>query len=295
MLAPHRTKANCDELLTQAIHKTKDAIKELVAEIAPKPDVLSVVRKLVSRQAKFVPQTPTEPRSDGAGPDSVGENCQAPPPAPAPKAPEKLAVVEPLAPARYKVQFTASAEFRDKIERLEAKRFGKTKTPRKGLEEANTSPGVRGISAPVRRFVWERDGGQCTYETKDGRRCPAREGVEFHHDEPYGVGGDRSAEKRFGSLAKRITVTWLSWTSAKTRWTATVAQRTACVNRNRHFNSRLDRERVVPRSLPQAAQAGRGYCSRGTSTHIQPRRSATSKPVTSSSGWDSAMSSCSSG
>ena len=328
MLAPHRTKANCDELLTQAIHKTKDAIKELVAEIAPKPDVLSVVRKLVSRQAKFVPQTPTEPRSDGAGPDSVGENCQAPPPAPAPKAPEKLAVVEPLAPARYKVQFTASAEFRDKIdrlsalmlgvdlasvmeaavseklERLEAKRFGKTKTPRKGLEEANTSPGVRGISAPVRRFVWERDGGQCTYETKDGRRCPAREGVEFHHDEPYGVGGDRSAEKRFGSLAKRITVTWLSWTSAKTRWTATVAQRTACVNRNRHFNSRLDRERVVPRSLPQAAQAaqvaqaaqaGRGYCSRGTSTHIQPRRSATSKPVASSSGWDSAMSSCSSG
>ena len=177
-----------------------------------------MVRKLVSRQAKFVPQTPTEPRSDGAGPDSVGENCQAPPPAPAPKAPEKLAVVEPLAPARYKVQFTASAEFRDKIERLsalmpgvdlasvmeaavseklerlEAKRFGKTKNTRKSLEEADTSPGVRGISAPVRRFVWERDGGQCTYETKDGRRCPAREGVEFHHDEPYGVGGDRSAE-----------------------------------------------------------------------------------------------------
>ncbi len=213
VLAPHLTKANCDELLTRAIHKTKDAIKELVAKIAPKPDVPSVVRKLPSRQAKPAPQTPNEP-----GPDRVGQNCQAPPPAPAPEAPGKPPVVEPLGSARYKVQFTASAEFRDKIERLsalmpgvdlaaimeaavtekldrlEAKRFGKTKKPRKSLEEADTSPGVRGISAPVRRFVWERDKGQCTFVSEDGRRCPAREGLEFDHDEPYGVGGDRSAK-----------------------------------------------------------------------------------------------------
>ena len=63
VLAPHLTNANCDELLTRAIHKTKDAIKELVAEIAPKPDVPSVVRKLPSRQAKPATQTPTEPRT----------------------------------------------------------------------------------------------------------------------------------------------------------------------------------------------------------------------------------------
>ena len=83
------------------------------------------------------------------------------------------------------VQFTASAELRDKLERLtalmpgndlasivevavtekldrlEAKRFGKTKKPRTSLEDADTSPGVRGSAAAVRRFVWERDGGQC--------------------------------------------------------------------------------------------------------------------------------------
>ena len=35
----------------------------------------------------------------------------------------------------------------EKLERVEAKRFGKTKKPRKSLEEADTSPGVRGISA----------------------------------------------------------------------------------------------------------------------------------------------------
>ena len=103
------------------------------------------------------------------------------------------------------MQFTASAEFRDKLdrlaalmpgtelastmkvavseklERLEAKRLGKTKNPRKSLEQADTSPGVRGISAPVRRVVWERHCGRCTFVSGDGRRCPERHGLEFHH------------------------------------------------------------------------------------------------------------------
>jgi len=52
---------------------------------------------------------------------------------------------------------------------------------------------VRGISAPVRRFVWRRDSGQCTFFADDGRRCPERHRLEFHHDEAYGLGGDRSA------------------------------------------------------------------------------------------------------
>jgi hypothetical protein len=35
-------------------------------------------------------------------------------------APAKPAVVEPIAPVRFKVQFTASAELHDKLERLRA-------------------------------------------------------------------------------------------------------------------------------------------------------------------------------
>ena len=50
-LARHLTESNRDELLTRATHKTKDAIKELVAEIAPKPDVPPVIRKLPKRPA----------------------------------------------------------------------------------------------------------------------------------------------------------------------------------------------------------------------------------------------------
>lgn len=81
----------------------------------------------------------------------------------------------------------------EKLERLEAKRLGKVKNPRKSLEEADTSPGVRGISAPVRRFVWDRDQGQCTFESGDTGRCPERRGLQFHHEDPYGLGGNRSA------------------------------------------------------------------------------------------------------
>ena len=130
------------------------------------------------------------------------------------------AVVEPLAPARYKVQFTASAELHDKLERLralmrpsvpdgdlaaiveqavteklqrlEARRFARTQAPRKTLSQSQTSPTTRRIPAAVKRAVYERDGGRCRYEDEQGRRCTAREGLEFHHRRPFGHGGDHS-------------------------------------------------------------------------------------------------------
>jgi len=124
-------------------------------------------------------------------------------------------VVQPLSASRYKVTITASAELRDKLqrlealmqedlatvieaavteklERLEAKRFAETKRPRKTLEETDTSASSRYMPAAVKRVVWKRDGGQCTFVDGQGRRCTERRGLEFHHDDPYGRGGDRS-------------------------------------------------------------------------------------------------------
>ncbi|MEE9281332.1 MAG: hypothetical protein V3V67_14260, partial [Myxococcota bacterium] len=46
ILAPQLTKENHVELLDRARHKGKLAIRELVADLAPKPDAPSVVRKL---------------------------------------------------------------------------------------------------------------------------------------------------------------------------------------------------------------------------------------------------------
>jgi len=184
-LSPHLTDANREAVLPRAAHKSKAKIEELVAEVAPKPDVAPAVRKLPAAQP-----------SGRLRPDTV----------------------EPLAPARYKVQFTASAELRDKLERLrslmpdgdlaaiieeavteklerlESKRFGKTKAPRKTLEESDTSPSSRYIPAPVRRTVTERDGNRCTYVNAQGRRCNERKGLQFHHHDPFGRGGDHSPE-----------------------------------------------------------------------------------------------------
>ena len=38
------------------------------------------------------------------------------------------------------------ASVTEKLERLEAKRLGKVKNPRRSLEDADTSPGVRGLA-----------------------------------------------------------------------------------------------------------------------------------------------------
>jgi len=228
VLAPHLTNSNCEDLLARATHKTKGEIQKLVAEIAPKPDVAPSIRKVPERRKKNG-QEPTKVESSERANEVVTPSARSTPsgksPSPGETSPkreghrrDKPPVVEPLGPSRYKVTFTASEEFHDKIERLsalmpgadfvsmmeaavteklerlEAKRLGKVKNPRKGLDEADTAPGVRGISAPVKRFVWKRDGAQCTFVSADGRRCPERHNLEFHHDNPYGFGGDRGAK-----------------------------------------------------------------------------------------------------
>jgi 5-methylcytosine-specific restriction endonuclease McrA len=153
---------------------------------------------------------------DRLGPERVPELLSA-------CAPEKPAVVQPISPARYKVAFTASAELHDKLgrlrelmrssvpdgnlasiieqavteklERLESKRFAKTKAPRKSLKETDTSPSSRYIPAAVKRAVYKRDKGRCTFEDRSGRRCTERNCLEFHHQHrPYARGGDHSVD-----------------------------------------------------------------------------------------------------
>ena len=216
LLAPHLTEANRKMLLNRAVHKSKREIEELVAELFPKPDVPSKIRKLPERRSKAKSKQTAE-----LGPDLVNS----PDSEPTQEAPEvppatRPAVVEPLSEATYKVQFTASAALRDKLERLqalmrssgnaaelatvieaavtekleklEAKRYGKTKAPRKNLEETDTSHSSRTIPAPVRRAVCERDRGQCVFVDSTGHRCTETGQLEFHHLKPYGQGGDHS-------------------------------------------------------------------------------------------------------
>ena len=82
----------------------------------------------------------------------------------------------------------------EKLERLESRRYGKTRAPRQDLESTDTSPSSRYIPAAVRRAVSERDGDRCTFVNSRGRRCSEREQLQFHHDDPFARGGDHSPE-----------------------------------------------------------------------------------------------------
>jgi hypothetical protein len=52
----------------------------------------------------------------------------------------------------------------------------------------------RHIPAAVRREVWQRDGGRCTFSDARGVRCRATRAIEFHHEHPYALGGPHCAE-----------------------------------------------------------------------------------------------------
>jgi hypothetical protein len=48
----------------------------------------------------------------------------------------------------------------------------------------------RHIPARVKRAGWLRDGRRCAFVTAHGRRCTERVLLEFHHREPYAIGGE---------------------------------------------------------------------------------------------------------
>jgi hypothetical protein len=197
LLRDHLTETNVEDLVTAVSGKTKREVQELLARVAPRPDVPSTLRKLPST----VPIPALAP---------------SPPAAPLPPAPARL---EPLSPARYKLQVTASAELRDKLERardlmrhrnpagdlavvveravdallekLEKERLGATTRPR---PRRTASPARQGrVSRAARREIFERDGEQCTFVDEQHRRCPARAFLEVDHVQSRALGGSGDA------------------------------------------------------------------------------------------------------
>ena len=222
ILVPHLTIDNAAAVLERATHKTKRQVAELIAALAPQPDVPPVIRKLPAMVGapadRTLATTTSVPSGVGAGAASgveVGDRRRvgvgtdfalrpdtvtpSPPPLSfasavptahvRPRTPNAATVVQPrasnsapvvqaLSPDRYKVQFTASASLKAKLERLqalmpgrdladalevavtekldriEARRFGKTKAPRivtrsiaKASAAAAPTPGRMGGSS----------------------------------------------------------------------------------------------------------------------------------------------------
>jgi len=227
VLVPFLTRENRDRLLSLAVHKTKRQIQKLVAELHPRPDVPSVMRKLPDKTASV-----GAPRSVGLVP---GTALDSPPAVVSHAAPPALAsdrapgpirvpfpVIEPLSPARYRIQFTAGEGLHEDLERLrgllraeipdgdlaaivgkavrelrqrlEARRYGKTSGPRKTLARTSPAPSSRNPPAAVRRLVYSRDESQCRFRDAEGRRCPERHNLQYHHMYPFALGGGHGPE-----------------------------------------------------------------------------------------------------
>jgi hypothetical protein len=217
-LAPRLTPENRELVLGRATRRSKRQIEELLAELFPRPDAPGLIRKL----PEHLPSMPRSRRPRSKRPRPSPNSVRTQSGVLAPKPPASAALVEPLAATRYKVQFTASTELREKLERLqalmrakipdgdlaaiiedavteklarlEARRFGKARAPRSQVSTSDLSPGSRYIPAAVKRVVSERDDRRCRYEDGRGRRCTVRMALEYHHRYPFGFGGDRSPD-----------------------------------------------------------------------------------------------------
>ena len=210
LLAPHLTDTNHDGLLEEASHKSKREVEQIVARLVPRPDVPTSVRKLPS-----APMPTAVPPATRESPplELVAESAaaSAPPPVPRPKA-------EPLAPGRYKLQFTIGEQTYQKLRRaqdllrhsvksgdpaevfdraltlliadLERTRLAMPRRPRTSTSQNKQS---RHVPAAVRLAVWARDDGRCRFEGSAGR-CRETALLQLHHVIPYARGGPATVE-----------------------------------------------------------------------------------------------------
>ena len=206
LLARHLEPETAGELLAAATHKTKAKIEQLIAERFPRRDVAARVDAI---------PTTSPARADAEHSPGNVANADLQPLA-TPGGAHDRTRVTPLSPEAYAVQFTRSREADERfrylqdllgdqvkprdlaevydravqelIKKLERIRFAACDRPRRGGRRAD--PRSRHVAADVKRAVWKRDQGQCTYESVSGRRCQARRSLHFDHVREFARGGE---------------------------------------------------------------------------------------------------------
>ncbi len=224
LLAPHLTEENAGDLLAAGFHRTKREIQLLLAQRFPQPDLPTFIASLGT-----APATPPAPIAlpappqvaQGQAPVIAGpviEVCISPVHSSAPARIDDpvISVVTPLAPGRFGWQLTVDQETQDLLvdvenllghdvppgqmgavlkyalrtakEKLLQRKCAATEHPRAGHRPSNSDS--RHIPDAVRRAVWERDGGRCTFTSDTGHRCEERKDLQYDHVEPYAKGGE---------------------------------------------------------------------------------------------------------
>lgn len=221
--ATHRGKSEIEEWLA-AHAPSRGLVRESESSIRPIPQLAPAQVRSAGVPIPFdgpVEETLENPRLEGAG---SGEGSQL---APAQVHAEVASVATPsISGPRFLVQFTIDQEthrrlrhvqallshavpmndvgglFRRALEALaaevEKKKVGSVPRPARASVKKSTpkrtrdaaKPRSRYISTRVRRAIWERDQGRCTFVSSSGHRCRERHFLEFDHVDPIARGGE---------------------------------------------------------------------------------------------------------
>jgi len=233
LLAPELTQANAAELIDSARHRTAEEIRRLLADRRPRPDTPAGIRRMTGtgqqapRGAGLGDESAPVSRTNGH--DSVAPAASLSSPEPAlPRSPgaelaPRAKGEVPLGGERYLVRFTAGPELHAQLRELRAlmrhqvpdgdlgkllsravatlleqarrQKLAEVPAPRPRRAKPSAGSASRHIPAEIRRVVWERDGGRCTFVSRGGRRCRAREFLEFHHQIPWARAGVHEVER----------------------------------------------------------------------------------------------------
>ena len=218
------TEANVRELVARAALLTKAEVERLVVTLQPRTAPKDGLRLLPSKKA--------QPRETHPPVDERSTPTVSVPTPPASAAlqlapPPSRATLEPVTADTYSLRVTVDAALEKDIEELKAllshkipngeltavvreavqcalekhrKRKGaaeparKRKSPVAAKAVTKTVCGREPISAAVRRDVWKRDEGKCTWRGPDGQRCGSTWKVELDHIRPAALGGPSTVE-----------------------------------------------------------------------------------------------------
>lgn len=222
LLARHLNQGNYQAVLSEATHKTVREVEVIVARLAPRPNVATVLRR--SPGSSLPLSNASLPNPASLPPTSHDDPVRldaAPTPA----------TLKPTSPERYKLQVTLSRAAPDRLrcaqnllrhsvpsgdlstvleraidallDEIEKKKLAFVAKPAKSgrrVESAesvggdgSSGPASRHIPAAVRRAVWKRDRGRCAFVGAAGR-CGSRAFIELHHVRPFAAGGEATVE-----------------------------------------------------------------------------------------------------
>ena len=217
LLAPHLTEGNHRQVLAAAQHKSKREVEEIVASLRPQAEIPTSVRKLPAPKSLATATVPSlhPPEHEAPAAQRALTDMVMAPAVHETRA--RPAEVKPLAPERYKVQFTVSRETYDGLREaqdllrhcipngdiaaiferalrallaeLRKSRHAAVNRPR----SASADTTGRHVPAAVKRAVWQRDQGRCAFVGVQGR-CAERGFLEYHHRVPYADGGATTSQ-----------------------------------------------------------------------------------------------------